>query len=135
MIYIITTICYIFWIVYSFFEGIREANFNQQKETSKSKTEMKTKLHNIQRISVLSVITILLFYHIKLLAILTIISMVLIFPFIHNGTYLLTRNRLNPTRIVCRDIDEKLSIKLSYKLRVRAIVIGILLMIITFFLI
>lgn len=135
MIYIITTICYIFWILYSFIEGVREANFEEKKETSKSNTEMKSKLHNIQRISVISIVSILLFSYIKFLVILISISMLFIFPFIHNGTYLLTRNQLNPTRAICQDSNEKLTIKFSHKIRTRAAIIGIILLIVTFFLI
>lgn len=135
MIYIITTICYIFWILYSFIEGVREANFEEKKETSKSNAEMKSRLHNIQRICVISVISILLFPHIKFLSILMAISMLLVFPFIHNGVYLLTRNQLNPKRFICQDSNEKLTIKFSHKIRIRAAIIGILLLIITFFLI
>lgn len=126
----IIILSYIFWILYSFMEGIREANLRQNAP----KSEVKLKMYNLQRIGVLLMVSILLYFKIKFLAILVFASMLLTFPYIHNGTYFSTRNRLSPLEGFCKDSkDEKLSIHFNYKIRSRLIIIGIGLIILSCF--
>lgn len=103
----IIILSYIFWILYSFIEGIREANLRQNAP----KSEVKLKMYNLQRICVLLMVSILLYFKIKFLTILVFASMLLTFPYIHNGTYFSTRNRLSPLKGFFKDSnDERLYI-------------------------
>jgi len=128
------------WMLYSLFEGVREANSKHHKNLSKSLIEIKSPLiYNAQRLIVLFVINLHLWSHISYLAIFSTIAMSLMFPYIHNGTYFLIRNKLNPSifpKKACEDCDveiEQPSDYLSSKIRTKLFLIGLAIQIIICF--
>jgi len=134
MFYII--ISNLLWILYAFFEGLREANSKHHKNLSKSLIEIKSPLvYNAQRLIVLIIINLHLWSHITYLAIFSTISMAIMFPYIHNGTYFLIRNKLNPsifTKGTCEDCDIKMeqpSDYLNRNLRTKLALIGLIIQI------
>lgn len=140
MIYIIISL--ITWIIYTFFEGAREANYNHNRNSLKiSKPEINISLLcNIQRIFILSSIGFCLSSNISYTLIgLPILSMILIFPYIHNGTYFIIRNKLDPNVFTkgsssnCNDVEDVPTIYLENKLRNNLAIIGLLILIIVLF--
>jgi hypothetical protein len=134
MTYII--ISHILWILYSFFEGVREANSKHHKEFSKSLTDVKsTMIYNLQRGLVLIIISLNLLSHISWWASISTLSMALMFPYIHNGTYFLMRNKLNPsifTKGPCEDCsnkEEQPTMYLIHNSRTKLALIGLIIQI------
>lgn len=84
------------WVIYSMLEGLREGFFWHFKANTKKDCQFE--LHPIfalQRGIVLSIIGLLLFNSIGFYSIPSVLSMMLIFSFFHNGTYYVTRNKLD----------------------------------------
>ncbi len=84
------------WVIYSMLEGLREGFFWHFKANTKKDCQFE--LHPIfalQRGIVLSLIGLLLFNSIGFYSIPSVLSMMLIFSFFHNGTYYVTRNKLD----------------------------------------
>ena len=138
MVYII--ISYILWNLYSFFEGVREANSKHHKDFSKSLRDIKSPMvYNIQRGLVLFILGLHLFSHISWWAILSTVAMALMFPYIHNVTYFLIRNKLNPgifTKGPCEDCqnkEERPSMYLIHSLRTKLALIGLIIAILVCF--
>lgn len=100
MIYIINIFLIVSWIVFSIYEGKREAWFFH-----KGGIKLRRDIHfyfSIQRISVgvaflIALTSIEISWHNLLDACLTLIMLISIFPFWHDGCYYLERNNLNPT--------------------------------------
>lgn len=88
----------IVWIIYALIEGFREGFYWHFKSTSKQVYEFE--IHPIfaaQRgIVLLLILGCLLFMVSPANAYLNLLSNALIFSFFHNGTYYLTRNKLDP---------------------------------------
>jgi len=138
MIYII--ISHILWILYSFFEGVREANIKHHKEFSKSVTDVKsTKIYILQRGLVLFIITFNLLNSIGLWGLISTLSMILMFIYIHNGTYFLMRDKLSPgifTKGHCQDCpneNERPTMYLTNNLRTKLALIGLIIQIVVCF--
>lgn len=85
------------WILYSLFEGIREAYFWHYKATTKSL--VKIELHPLFYMQRIIVFFILLMYikFVWLPFILYGLSLALIQPFFHNGMYYSLRNKIDNT--------------------------------------
>ena len=121
---------FLFWILYSFFEGMKEANYNHHRDLSKSHTDIKKTIYNIQRMLVLITVNINIINHISWLALISFISMLLIFPYIHNGIYFITRKKLNPIDfydVSCQNIKENPSICFKKHIRIKLALVGVLL--------
>ena len=138
MLYII--ISHILWNLYSFFEGVREANSKHHKDFSKSLTDIKSPaVYNMQRGLVLFILGLHLFGHISWWAILSTLAMALMFPYIHNGTYFLIRNKLNPGIFTkgpcedCKNVEERPSMYLIHSLRTKLALIGLIIAILVCF--
>lgn len=122
---------YFLWILYSFFEGVREANSKHHKEFSRSSTDIKGIIFTLQRTLVLFIVNMHLFAHISWWSILTLISMGLLFPYIHNNTYLIIRHKLNPVDFPkcpnhdCEDKDDEPTMYVKYKFRWKLAVLAI----------
>jgi len=127
-------ILYIIWIVYIFFESAREANLRYQKITSKANMDIKTHvIHNVQKIMFLLVCMLLLCSRIGWYSIPSIISMILILPYLHNNTYYLFREKLEQNKNCELSCEEKPSFYMNCKIRKKLFVIGCILQIITFY--
>lgn len=131
MIYIIISL--LLWNLYAFFEGVREANSKHHKEFSKSLTDIKSPIiYNLQRGLVLIIINLHLLSHVSWWSILSTIGMVLVFPYIHNRTYFLMRNKLNPGIFTkgpcedCQNLEEQPSMYLKHSLRTKLALIGLI---------
>ena len=130
----------ILWNLYSFFEGVREANSKHHKEFSKSLTDIKSPIiYNLQRGLVLLIINLHLLTHISWWALLSLPAMALIFPYIHNGTYFLMRNKLNPNIFTkgscedCQNKEEQPSMYLKNSIRTNLALIGLIILVIICF--
>jgi len=122
------------WVIYSMIEGLREGFFWHFK--ANTKRDCQFELHPIfafQRSIVLSLIGLLLFNSIGLYSIPTILSMMLIFSFFHNGTYYVTRNKLDNNIYKLGWIDQsttstaKMTKIMNYRNRTIFMIIGVLL--------
>lgn len=88
----------IVWILYSMIEGLREGFYWHFKSHSKKNCDFEIHpIFSLQRAAVLSLIGILLYSFIGWQSIISVISMMLIFSFFHNGVYYYTRNKLDET--------------------------------------
>ena len=124
----------IVWILYSILEGFREGFFWHFK--SNSRRDCKFEIHPIfaaQRGIVLSIIGMYLYCNIGLLySIVSILSMMLIFSFFHNGTYYYTRNKLDDKIYTKRWSDQsststaKLTKIMTYRNRTIFMILGLL---------
>jgi hypothetical protein len=129
----------IIWAIYALFEGVREGNSQHHKTSSKSLFEINVPIiYNCQRALVLFVIALYL-STISLTAVLSVIPMILIFPYIHNGTYFIIRNKLNPSTFTdgpnsdC-DVDfERPSNYINANLRTKLALLGTILQILICF--
>ncbi len=89
------------WVAYSILEGLREGfywHFKGGSRPSLSSKDCKFEIHPVfalQRGLVLLVIGGLLYYTIGLYAIASVLSMMLIFSFFHNGTYIVSQYQNN----------------------------------------
>ena len=93
MIVLITNIL---WILYSMLEGFREGFYWYFKGISKSKNDFE--IHPVfasQRGIILILIGVMLSFTIGWFSILNTVGMALVFSFFHNGSYYVTRNRID----------------------------------------
>ena len=139
MVYIITS--YLLWLLYTFFEGVREANSKHFKSSANILTEVKSQpIYWFQRILILLILNIHLLSHVSILDVFfSTISMFLIFPYVHSGTYFLVRNKLNPIIFTkrtcddCDDTDDRPSMYLDFKIRTKLALISIVIQLLIFF--
>lgn len=139
MVYLVTS--YLLWLLYTFFEGVREANSKHFKSSSNTLVEIKSPIiYWLQRILILLIINIHLIYHVMMIwTILSLLSMVLIFPYLHSGTYFVIRHKLNPdtfTKGACEDCinnEERPSMYLDCKIRTKLALISIIIQLSIFF--
>ena len=84
------------WVVYSMLEGLREGFYWHFKANTKRDCEFEIHpIFSMQRGIVLVLMGLLLFTSIGWYSIPTVLSMMLMFSFFHNGTYYVTRNKLD----------------------------------------
>lgn len=84
------------WILYSMLEGLREGFYWHFKSHSKKDCDFEIHpIFSLQRGVVLTLIGILLYTFIGWQSIISVLSMMLIFSFFHNGTYYCTRHKLD----------------------------------------
>jgi hypothetical protein len=139
MAYIITS--YLLWLLYSFFEAVREANSKHFKSSANTLVEIKSPvIYWLQRALVLIILNLHLISHVTILwSILSTLSMIVIFPYIHSGTYFIIRNKLNPDSFVkgacenCIDAENKPSMYLNCKIRTKLALISIIIQLSIFF--
>lgn len=137
MLHVIFT--YLIWLFYSFLEGVREANLKHHLDNSKSFVCVRSPyIFNAQRILFLLLIALVLISTVKGTLILSLLSMVLTFPFIQIGTYFVIRNKLNPNSFTdlsahnTKDDNEKTSIYIDYPKRFRLFMLGVILQLFIF---
>lgn len=84
------------WILYSMLEGMREGFYWHFKSNTTKDCQLEIHpIFSLQRGIVLILIVCILFASIGWYSIISVLSMMLIFSFFHNGTYYTTRNKLD----------------------------------------
>ena len=84
------------WILYSMLEGLREGFYWHFKTNSRRDCNFEIHpIFSLQRGVVLTLIGILLYTFIGWQSIISVVSMMLIFSYFHNGTYYCTRHKLD----------------------------------------
>ena len=134
-------ISYLIWILYSFFEGVREGNSKHFKSSANILTEVKSPvIYWFQRLLILLILNLHLLSHVSTLDVLfSTLSMFLIFPYVHSGTYFLIRNKLNPSIFIkgacddCDNCDDRPSMYLDCKIRTKLALISIVIQLLIFF--
>lgn len=138
MLHVILT--YLIWLLYSFLEGVREANLKHHLDNSKSFVCVRSSyIFNTQRFLFIFLIFLFLLFSVKGILLLSVLSMILTFPFIQIGTYFVIRNKLNPNSF--NDLSahntkidkEKTSIYIDYPKRFRLFILGVVLQLFIFF--
>jgi hypothetical protein len=139
MVYIITS--YLIWLLYSFFEGVREANSKHFKSSANTLIEIKSPIiYWLQRALVLVILNLHLISHVSILwTLLSTLSMILILPYVHSGTYFIIRNKLTPGLFVkgscenCLNEENKPSMYLNCKIRTKLALISLIIQLVIFF--
>lgn len=132
MILLTLLITNIIWIGYSLTEGIMEGFYWNYENKSKRICEFNVnRIFNLQRLLILLLTGGFLVHTLGAYSLLCLLSMFLIFPFFHNGTYYYTRNKLDSNFYPKRWTDESktfppFSLLTTYKRRTIAMSIGIL---------
>lgn len=100
MEFIIITIANLLWISYSIFEGMRESVFKVNEESSRRKINFNIdKLFKIQRLIVLSSISLFMIYIIGYYSIPFIIGQILMFSYFKNLSYSCTFTKLKSKKV------------------------------------
>lgn len=120
------------WILYSLTEGAREGFYWYYENKSKRICDFNVNpMFHLQRVLVLILTGGFMVHTLGWYSLLTLISMILMFSFFHNGCYYYTRNKLDKNKYEKGWNDESksipaLSILMTYNSRVVAMCIGIL---------
>lgn len=98
MIYLLVTLSYTVWIMYSFLEGVREAFGKQTKTFKRLKCTNWTTIALIQRSIFFLLISYIIYLNVGCYqSLIFSIGMVPVFYYIQNGTYFLIKNKMNPS--------------------------------------
>jgi hypothetical protein len=121
------------WILYSILEGLREGFYWHFKTNSRKDCNFEIHpIFSIQRGIVLTLIGILLYTFIGWQSIISVISMMLIFSYFHNGSYYYTRHKLDDRLYVKRWSDQsttstaKMTKIMTYRNRTIFMMLGVL---------
>ena len=131
MVLITLLITNLIWIAYSLTEGVREGFYWHYENNSKRVCNFNINpIFNLQRGLVVLKTGGFLTYTLGLFSLLSLIGMVLIFPFFHNGTYYHTRNKLDERFYPKRWKDESKTFPpftalISYNKRAIAMILGL----------
>lgn len=123
----------IIWIVYAMSDGFIEGFYFHFKNNSRRTCEFEiNQMFSLQRILVLVLISGLLVHVLGLHSLTVVISLMLTFSFFHNGTYYLTRNKLDDRMYPLKWKDESRTFPVfysgltTYKRRAFCMVLGII---------
>jgi hypothetical protein len=119
------------WIGYSITEGIREGFYWHYENISKKICDFDVNpIFNIQRVLVLLISSGFMVHILGWYSLLSLLSMILMFSFFHNGTYYYTRNKLNGLYPKGWSDESKtfpsFTPLMTYKKRTIAMVVGVL---------
>lgn len=132
MILLTLLIANLIWIGYSLTEGMVEGFYWHYENKSKKVCDFNINpIFGLQRVLIVALTSIILTQTIGYFSLLNIASMILMFPFFHNGTYYYTRNKLDKSVYKSRWSDESKTIPsisplFSYRNRTIGMVLGIL---------
>lgn len=131
---IMLTIANLIWILYSVFEGVREGFYWKYKSTNNKESQFEVyPIFSMQRSLVLLLIGVLLFPSIGWFSVISVLSMLLMFSFFHNGTYYKTKNKLDNGLYELGWMDHspttktKITKLMTYRNRTILMIIGVLL--------
>lgn len=138
MILLLLILTNLIWVGYSLTEGIREGFYWNYENKSKKVCDFNVNpVFNLQRLLVTLVTGGFLVHILGHYSLLCLLSMVIMFPFFHNGTYYYTRNKLDDRFYPKRWSDESVTIPpyaplMSYKKRTVLMCVGILFQVFTY---
>jgi hypothetical protein len=114
---------FIIWIIYTVLEGAIEANSKHLKSCLKIRPmEIKYPIHWIQRFLFLSILYCFLLSNVDFsISIFSLVSMLLVFPFLWSETYLYVRKKMLPNEI------EYSKIFINRKIKIKLCIAGIIL--------
>lgn len=120
------------WIFYSLLEGVREGFYWHYENMSKKECDFNINpVFNIQRTMVISMMAGVLVHITGWFSLLSILCMILMFSFFHNGVYYYTRNKLSEGKYEKGWTDESITFPsyftflLKYNKRMSAFIFGL----------
>ena len=120
------------WILYSLLEGVREGFYWHYENMSKKECDFNINpVFNIQRTMVIIMMAGVLVHITGWFSLLSILCMILMFSFFHNGVYYYTRNKLSDGRYQKGWRDESktfpiyFTLLLKYNRRMSAFIFGL----------
>jgi hypothetical protein len=120
------------WIAYSMADGFREGFYWHFRRNSRRGCDFEiNQVFGLQRLLVILLISMFMMYSIGYLSIFISVCLSMIFSFFHNGTYYLTRNKLDDKRYPNKWKDESRTFPvfysglMSYRKRTILMVLGI----------
>ena len=133
MDFLIITVANMVWILYSMTEGIREGFYNFHKSNNKKICKFETKrVHDIQRLLVLSSTAIILFYTMGLIAFPFVIGQIFMFRYFHRIVSDATFNKLEIKRLESEDVKDIEILKKLDKAKEPLVFLGITIQVFTY---
>ena len=107
MIMITLLLTNLIWIAYSMIDGFREGFYWHYRNNSRRTCEFEiNRIFSLQRSLVILLIAGFLVHTLGWFSLISTISMIMLFSYFHNGTYYLTRNKLDDKMYPMRWKDE-----------------------------
>ena len=115
MIIITLLLTNLIWIAYSMIDGFREGFYWHYRNNSRRTCEFEiNRIFSLQRSLVILLIAGFLVYTLGWFSLISTISMIMLFSYFHNGTYYLTRNKLDDKMYPMRWKDESRTLPVFY---------------------
>ena len=115
MIIITLLLANLIWIAYSMIDGFREGFYWHYRNNSRRTCEFEiNRIFSLQRSLVILLIAGFLVYTLGWFSLISTISMIMLFSYFHNGTYYLTRNKLDDKMYPMRWKDESRTLPVFY---------------------
>jgi hypothetical protein len=115
MIIITLLLANLIWIAYSMIDGFREGFYWHYRNNSRRTCEFEiNRIFSLQRSLVILLISGFLVHILGWYSLISTISMIMLFSYFHNGTYYLTRNKLDDKMYPMRWKDESKTLPVFY---------------------
>ena len=115
MIIITLLLANLIWIAYSMIDGFREGFYWHYRNNSRRTCEFEiNRIFSLQRSLVILLISGFLVHILGWFSLISTISMIMLFSYFHNGTYYLTRNKLDDKMYPMRWKDESRTLPVFY---------------------
>lgn len=115
MIIITLLLVNLIWIAYSMIDGFREGFYWHYRNNSRRTCEFEiNRIFSLQRSLVILLISGFLVHILGWYSLISTISMIMLFSYFHNGTYYLTRNKLDDKMYPMRWKDESKTLPVFY---------------------
>ena len=115
MIIITLLLTNLIWIAYSMIDGFREGFYWHYRNNSRRTCEFEiNRIFSLQRSLVILLIAGFLVHTLGWFSLISTISMIMLFSYFHNGTYYLTRNKLDDKMYPMRWKDESRTLPVFY---------------------
>lgn len=115
MIIITLLLANLIWITYSMMDGFREGFYWHYRNNSRRTCEFEiNRVFSLQRSLVILLIAGFLVHTLGWISLISTISMVMLFSYFHNGTYYLTRNKLDDKMYPMKWKDESKTLPVFY---------------------
>lgn len=115
MIIITLLLANLIWITYSMMDGFREGFYWHYRNNSRRTCEFEiNRIFSLQRSLVILLIAGFLVHTLGWYSLISTVSMVMLFSYFHNGTYYLTRNKLDDKMYPMKWKDESKTLPVFY---------------------
>jgi len=115
MIIITLLLANLIWIAYSMMDGFREGFYWHYRNNSRRTCEFEiNRIFSLQRSLVILLIAGFLVHTLGWYSLISTVSMVMLFSYFHNGTYYLTRNKLDDKMYPMKWKDESKTLPVFY---------------------